>query len=127
MNRNVADDHSAWSNKYTFGNLRTFADVAKAAHASGAMIFGIGVGQNVDRLVLSTLASESGGDAYFPEDISQLEQEYHRIVENLRRRWIIGYESTNTKRDGAWRPGTIRVKEGSAAVHSRGGYFAPEK
>jgi VWFA-related protein len=109
------------------GSARTFADVAKAAHSGGAIIFGIGVGQNVDRFVLSTLASESGGDAYFPEDIAQLEAEYHRIVENLRRRWIIGYESTNTKRDGAWRPVTIRVKDGTANVHSRGGYYAPEK
>lgn len=109
------------------GSARTFADVANAAHSGDAIIFGIGVGQNVDRFVLSTLASESGGDAYFPEDIAQLEAEYHRIVENLRRRWIIGYESTNTKRDGAWRPVTIRVKDGAANVHSRGGYYAPEK
>ena len=109
------------------GSSRTFSDVAKAAHAGNAIIFGIGVGQNVDRLVLSTLASESGGDAYFPEDITQLEAEYHRIVENLRRRWIISYESTNTARDGAWRPVTIQMKGGTAVVHSRGGYYAPEK
>jgi Ca-activated chloride channel homolog len=109
------------------GSVRSFADVAKSAHSGGAIIFGIGVGQNVDRFVLSTLASESGGEAYFPEDITQLEAEYHRIVENLRRRWIIGYESADTKRDGAWRPVTIRVKDGTAVVHSRGGYFAPEK
>ena len=97
------------------------------ARSVDAIIFGIGVGQNVDKHVLSTLASESGGDAYFPDDISQIEAEYRRIVENLRRRWIIGFESTNTSRDGAWRPVTIRVKNGTAAVHSRGGYFAPEK
>ena len=109
------------------GSSRTFSDVAKAAHSGNAIIFGIGVGQNVDRLVLSTLASESGGDAYFPEDITQLEAEYHRIVENLRRRWIISYESTNTARDGAWRPVTIQMKGGTAVVHSRGGYYAPEK
>jgi Ca-activated chloride channel homolog len=109
------------------GSVRSFADVAKSAHSGGAIIFGIGVGQNVDRFVLSTLATESGGEAYFPEDITQLEAEYHRIVENLRRRWIIGYESTDPKRDGAWRSVTIRVKDGTAVVHSRGGYFAPEK
>ena len=109
------------------GSSRTFAEVAKMARSVDAIIFGIGVGQNVDKHVLSTLASESGGEAYFPEDISQIEAEYRRIVENLRRRWIIGYESTNTNRDGAWRPVTIRVKDGAAAVHSRGGYFAPEK
>ena len=109
------------------GSSRTFADVAKVARSGDAIIFTIGVGQNVDRAVLSSLASESGGEAYFPEDISQLEAEYHRIVENLRRRWIISYESTNTARNGAWRPVTIRMKDGTAVVHSPGGYLAPEK
>ena len=91
------------------------------------MIFGIGVGQKVDRRVLETLASASGGEAYFPEDVSQLEAEYRRIVENLRRRWIITYSSTDSSRNGAWRPVEIRTKDPNAAVHSRGGYFAPEK
>ena len=109
------------------GSSRTFGDVAEAAGSAGSIIFGIGVGQNVDRQVLSTLASGSGGDAYFPEDVSQLEQEYRRIVENLRRRWTIGYVSTNGARNGGWRPVTIRTKDSNAVVHSRGGYFAPEK
>jgi VWFA-related protein len=109
------------------GSVRTFAEVAKMARAIDATIFAIGVGQNVDQHVLSTLATESGGESYFPEDVSQLEGEYRRIVENLRRRWIVGYESTNPTRDGAWRPVTIRVKNAAAVVHSRGGYFAPEK
>jgi Ca-activated chloride channel family protein len=109
------------------GSVRTFTEVAKAARSVDAVIFGIGVGNNVDRHVLSTLAMESGGEAYFPEDISQLESEYRRIVENLRRRWIVSYESTNPSRDGAWRPVTIQLKNGTAVVRSRGGYFAPEK
>ena len=109
------------------GSSRTFAEVEKLVQSGDAILFGIGVGQNVDRDVLSTLAGESGGAAYFPEDISQLESEYRRIVENLRRRWIIGYESTDTSRDGSWRPVSIRMKDGRAVVHSRGGYFAPEK
>jgi VWFA-related protein len=109
------------------GSVRTFNEVSAAAREVDAIIFAIGVGQNVDRQVLATLAEESGGDAYFPDDVSQLEADYHRIVENLRRRWIIGYESTNTARDGAWRPVGIDVKDGSGVVRSRGGYFAPEK
>ncbi len=107
------------------GSSRTFKEVADSASSVEALVFGIGIGQNVDRHGLATLASGSGGDAYFPEDIAQLEQEYRRIIENLRRRWIISYESTNSKRDGAWRPVTIRTKDGRALVHSRGGYSAP--
>ena len=109
------------------GSVRNFQEVLDAAESVDAIVFGIGVGLNVDRPVLTTLAESSGGEAYFPEDVSQLEGEYRRIVENLRRRWIISYTSTNTARDGAWRPVTIRTRDGRAIVHSRGGYFAPEK
>jgi VWFA-related protein len=109
------------------GSVRNFQQVLDAAESVDAVVFGIGVGQKVDRPVLVTLAESSGGDAYFAEDVSQLEAEYRRIVENLRRRWIISYTSTNTARNGAWRPVTIRTKDGKALVHSRGGYFAPEK
>ena len=109
------------------GSVRTFKEVAAAAREVDAIIFAIGVGQNVDRDVLATLAADSGGEAYFPEDVSELEAEYQRIVESLRRRWIIAYESTNTARDGAWRPVAIRLRNGTAVVRSRGGYFAPEK
>jgi Ca-activated chloride channel homolog len=109
------------------GSVRTFDEVLESARSAGATIFTIGIGQNVDRDVLTTLAAVSGGDAYFPEDVTQLEGEYRRIVENLRRRWIIGYMSTNGVRNGAWRSVTIRAKNATAVVHSRGGYFAPEK
>jgi VWFA-related protein len=109
------------------GSVRNFQQVLDAAHSVGALVFGIGIGEKVDREVLSKLAAASGGDAYFPDDVAQLEGEYRRILENLRRRWIISYTSTNAVRDGAWRPVTIRTKDGKTVVHSRGGYFAPEK
>jgi Ca-activated chloride channel homolog len=109
------------------GSVRTFKEVTAAARAVDAVIFAIGVGQNVDKEALVTIAEASGGEAYFPEDASHLETEYQRIVQSLRRRWIISYESSNTVRDGSWRPVTIRLKAGAAIVRSRGGYFAPEK
>ncbi len=99
----------------------------EAAHEVDAVIFGIGVGQKVDREVLEKLAAASGGEAYFPEDVSQLESHYHRVVEALRRRWIIGYTSTDGSRDGEWRNVEIRTRDANAVVHSRGGFFAPGK
>ena len=90
------------------------------------MIFAIGVGQNVDRTVLETLAAASGGEAYFPRTSRSSKRSTAAIVENLRRRWIITYSSTDPTRDGAWRPVEIRTKDPNATVHSRGGYFAPE-
>jgi hypothetical protein len=41
------------------------------------------------------------GAALFPDDVAALEGQYQRIVENLRRRYVLSYTSTNTIRDGA--------------------------
>jgi VWFA-related protein len=109
------------------GSIRTLEQVVESASEVDAVIFGIGVGQNVDRRALGTLAASSGGEANFPDDISDLDAEYRRIVENLRRRWVITYSSTDSTRDGAWRQVEILTKDPNATVRSRDGYFAPVK
>ena len=109
------------------GSTHTLQDVMKDAKELGATVFGIGLGTKVDRPVLASLAAMSGGEAYFPEDPTTLDATYKRILENLRRRWIVAYTSTNPKRDGAWRPVEIRTQFPGAVVHSTGGYFAPGK
>jgi Ca-activated chloride channel homolog len=109
------------------GSTRTFEDVLRETREVDAVVFGIGVGPKVDRSVLETLAAASGGEALFPDDATQLEAEYRRVMQNLRRRWIISYTSTDSTRNGAWRPVTIRTSDADALVHSRGGFFAPGK
>ena len=68
-----------------------------------AAIFSIGLGTKVDRPPLERLARLSGGQAYFPVEVSELRDQYRRIVENLRRRYVLSYTSTNIARNGAWR------------------------
>lgn len=109
------------------GSVRTRADVSRALKDTETTIFAIGIGPRVDQELLSQLAAESGGEAYFPSDVSTLEEDYRRILENLRRRYVISYSSTNTARDGKWRQVEIRTKDENTSVKSRGGYFAPEK
>jgi Ca-activated chloride channel homolog len=107
------------------GSLRTIDEVMKLAKETEASIFTIGLGTKVDRAPLERLAQMSGGQAFFPVDISGLKDEYRRIVENLRRRYILSYTSTNTARDGGWREVIIRSHLSDIVVRSRGGYFAP--
>jgi hypothetical protein len=90
-------------------------------------VFTIGLGTRIDREPLQRLAAESGGEAAFPEDVSLLPQEFRRILENLRRRYIVAYTSTNSTRDGAWRKVDIRSRQPGVTVVSRGGYFAPPR
>ena len=109
------------------GSLRTLADVSRTLADTDATIFTIGLGPKVDTGLLTKLATESGGEAYFPQDVAQLEGDYARVVENLRRRYVISYTSTNSTRDGKWRKVEIGTGVQNTAVMSRGGYFAPAK
>jgi Ca-activated chloride channel family protein len=109
------------------GSARTLNEVMKLLKETNASVFAIGLGTKVDRDTLSQLAQLSGGEAYFPADISTLRAEYRRIVENLRRRYVLGYTSTNPARDGAWRDVQIHPRSSDIVVTSRGGYFAPER
>jgi Ca-activated chloride channel family protein len=109
------------------GSVHTLADVMARVKEVDAAIYTIGLGPNVDRPLLQQLADISGGRAYFPDDASALQAEYRGIIENLRRRYVVGYTSTNPKRDGAWRTVEIKARSGTLQVRSRGGYFAPER
>ena len=80
------------------------------------------------RLQLGDMLYEPGAQlqyAYFPTTASSLAADYHKILDELRRRYIIGYESTNHTRDGRWRAVEIRAREKGVEIRSRGGYYAP--
>jgi Ca-activated chloride channel family protein len=109
------------------GSKRTLDEVIKLAKDVEANIFAIGLGPNVDRAVLEQLADISAGRAYFPADASELPADYRNILQNLRRRYVIGYASSNRERDGAWRRVEIVVRSTGLQAKSRGGYFAPER
>jgi VWFA-related protein len=108
------------------GSTHSLNDVVSNLSAVGATVYAIGLGANVDHEPLEEFATATTGDAYFPEDVSTLGAEYRRILENLRRRYILSYTSTNTTRDGAWRKVEIRSKKDGVVIQTRGGYFAPE-
>ena len=44
-------------------------------------IFSVGLGPRIDRPVLQQLADVSGGEAYFPQDVSVLGADFNRVLE----------------------------------------------
>jgi VWFA-related protein len=107
------------------GSVHSFNDVLKSLETSDTTVFGIGLGPRVDRTPLERLAEASGGEAYFPADVSSLSAEYRRILENLRRRYVVMYTSTNSAHDGGWRKVEFRATRPGLTFQSKGGYFAP--
>jgi VWFA-related protein len=107
------------------GSLRAWEDVLRKLEQTEATVYPVGVGTNVDRERLQELADRSGGSAYFPQDVGALAADYHKILDELRRRYVVGYESTNRARNGAWRKVEVKVRHRDVTIRSRGGYFAP--
>jgi len=109
------------------GSVATWETVIGAAQAMDMTVYAIGLGTRVERVRLQQLADLTGGEAYFTNDIASLDMEYHRVVEDLHRRYVLGYTSTNGKRDGAWRTVELRSLTEPLRLRSRGGYRAPEQ
>jgi VWFA-related protein len=109
------------------GSTARYDDVLDELKTTGALVYAIGLGSNVDRDRLQALAASTGGEAYVPETVEALPAEYARIVENLRRQYVIGYTSTNSRRDGAWRAVSVTSRKPGVRIASRGGYFAPAR
>jgi Ca-activated chloride channel family protein len=109
------------------GSQHSWDDVVAVAREVDATVYAIGLGSNVDHDKLAELAALTGGESYISEDVAALEQQYRRIVEELHRRYVLAYTSTNSKRDGAWRSVEIRPRAEGLQVRSRGGYSAPSQ
>lgn len=107
------------------GSMHTLADVLAQVRETETTVYAIGLGPRVDHEGLARVAEASGGAAYFPEDASQLADRYRRVVDDLRRRYLITYTSTNSTRDGAWREVRITTARPDVVVRSVGGYNAP--
>jgi VWFA-related protein len=109
------------------GSRCTINDVFAAIRDVDVTVFTIGLGTTVDRAVLEKLARVSGGESFFPAAADELSQEYRRVIDHLRQRYIASYISTNGARDGKWREVTIDPLDSALAISSRSGYFAPQR
>jgi Ca-activated chloride channel family protein len=75
---------------------------------------------------LTALSRETGGRAYFPKELTDLDGVYDRIAEELRTLYGVGYVSGNTRRDGAWRRIAVETTRTNLIVRHRLGYHAPQ-
>lgn len=73
--------------------------------------------------VMSTLSSDTGGKAFF--DTNDFSDAFQRIQNDTAAYYIIGYISTDTRRDGTWRRLTIKVDRRDVKLDYRPGYYAP--
>ena len=79
--------------------------------------------------LLTKLAEETGGKAFFPRELSETHAIAEHISTDLRTQYSIGYYPSNSKKDGSFRAVRVQVNSGSRRLvaRSRNGYTAPRE
>lgn len=115
-------------------SLVTYEEVLDLAKRSATTIYSIGLqsretalskGFKEAEFVLRQLAQETGGRAFFPQRAEDLAGIYGVIADELASQYVLGYASTNQKRDGAWRRLNVQVNRQGTTARTKRGYFAP--
>ncbi|TML13998.1 MAG: VWA domain-containing protein [Actinobacteria bacterium] len=111
----------------------SFGDLMTLLRASDATVYPVGFlehsrGHIEERAHLMQIAEATGGQAFFPTTMKDIDAAYDKVVAQIRAQYSLAYASANTKQDGAWRKVEIRAirpdLKGSKIL-SRHGYFAP--
>jgi VWFA-related protein len=111
--------------------------VVQEAHKSGSLIYAIGLlNQEEKRSArrakkeLQTLTTATGGAAYFPDSVGEVQAICSEIARDIRNQYVLSYYPSNTARDGTFR--SIRIdlvnlprNAGKVSARTRVGYFAP--
>jgi len=79
--------------------------------------------------LLSKLAEETGGKAFFPKELSEVQTIAQQISLDLRTQYSIGYYPTNSAKDGSFHPVKVQVNSGTRRLiaRTRNGYTAPRE
>lgn len=104
----------------------SFDDALEYAHRAGVSIYSIGLdldrGEGDAKRKLTRLAEETGGRSFFVEGVDELEMVYDTIQRELRSRYLIAYQSTNTSDSKRFRSIEIQTAKGLEAKSLRGYY-----
>lgn len=112
-------------------SAHSLAQVLEMAARSSAIIYTVGLfapdDQDANPRVLHRLAEATGGEAFFPGELSDVVAICERIAHDIRNQYTIGYVSSNVKRDGVYRTVRVAVQApgyGKLFVRTRPAYVA---
>jgi Ca-activated chloride channel family protein len=125
-------------------------EVLSKAQKSDAVIFAVFTGnpwpsENLRDLAaeraLESLTRETGGEIFKPRipdgrrrgeetdevSLKELDQLFTDLADRLRTQYVLGFYSTNEKRDGSFRKLDVRIKKPNYVARARTGYYAPKE
>jgi Ca-activated chloride channel family protein len=109
------------------GSHASITDVERRLQASDVTLYMIAQGRGVEVAALKTvmlrLVEPTGGRALFSDSLDQLHVAFGDLLEELSNQYLLGYESSNARRDDTFRKISVQV-DGQSHVRARQGYRA---
>jgi Ca-activated chloride channel family protein len=113
-------------------SLASLEAVMRAAQQSEVLIYSVGLladetpheAEKAKR-ALDALAHATGGQAYYPKDVSEIDRIAPQIAHEIRNQYIVTYSPNNQELDGSFRQIRVLVDSPSVnTVRTRTGYYA---
>jgi Ca-activated chloride channel family protein len=122
----VVTDGNDNASSYSLENL------VKAAQQSEIIIYSIGLLNEEERReakqakrALDLLTEATGGKAYFPKELADVERIAHQVAHDIRNQYTITYTPANQAWDGSFRQIKVTATgPGRPVVRTRTGYYA---
>ena len=107
-----------------------YQDVVDYARRTGVTIYSVGLSLNSRqtdvRLKLSRLASETGGQAFFIDDSTEMERVYRQIEDEVRTQYLLSYQANTevpSKDKEGFRRVEVKVKKPGVEAKTIKGYY----
>jgi Ca-activated chloride channel family protein len=106
--------------------------LTRLAQQDDVLIYAIGLLTDEDKReakkakrALELLAESTGGQVFYPKDVSEVDRIAHQVAHDIRNQYTIAYTPSNTALDGTYRQIKVTVKApGNPVARTRSGYYA---
>jgi VWFA-related protein len=114
---------------YDTTSLTDRSEAIEESLRAEVVVYAIGIGDpnvgGVDRKALEKLCEPTGGRAFIPKDVEDLDQAFGQLERELRQQYLVAYEPANIAADGKFRKIEVRIaNRKDMRVRHRRGYYA---
>ncbi len=89
-------------------SLISLENLVKSSQDSGVLIYTVGLLSEEEKReakrckrALEELASVTGGESYFPKEVTEVDRVAHQVARDIRNQYTLGYTPTNIALDGS--------------------------
>jgi len=113
-------------------SVETLDHVIQSAQQNGVIVYGVGLLSDDEprereraKQALDALTFATGGQAWYPQELSEVDGIAREVAHEIRNQYIIGYTPIDQSLDGKYRKIRVTVTApGDPSVRTRAGYYA---